>query len=261
MDIMQKTAIVVPCYNEAKRLNTQQFIQYARENVNVSFIFVDDGSSDNTRTIIKNMQAKSEQILAIYLDKNSGKSEAVRQGLLKAQLLEFNYIGFWDADLATPLTSINDFYKIMVDRNVSIVSGARVRLLGRDIQRKGLRHYLGRLFATLTSLTLNLAIYDTQCGAKLYKNDELLTLAISLPFRVSWIFDVEILARYKIQMKTTNRVLENLIFEYPLEKWTHKSGSKVKATDFIKATLDLLKIYLYLNVPSFKTRYAKLFTQ
>ena len=87
MDIMQKTAIVVPCYNEDHRLDTQQFLEYTRENINVSFIFVDDGSSDNTHSIIQNLESKSRQIMTVFLDKNCGKGEAVRQGFLKAQKL------------------------------------------------------------------------------------------------------------------------------------------------------------------------------
>lgn len=259
MDIEQKTAIVVPCYNEAQRLDTIQFIQFTHENKNISFIFVDDGSLDNTRSIIKNMKNRSGQILAVFLTKNYGKSEAVRQGFLKAQLLGFNYIGFWDADLSTPLSSIKNLYKVMVERNVSIVSGARVRLLGRDIQRKSMRHYLGRLFATLASLTLNLPIYDTQCGAKLFKNNEMLTKVISIPFSVGWIFDVEIFARYKIITESEGEIIDNLIIEYPLEKWTHQRGSKVKAADFAKAAVELFKIYIYLKIPHYRTRYSKSF--
>ena len=74
------------------------------------------------------------------------------------------------------------------------VFGSRIRRLGAAITRDPLRHYFGRVFATLASMVLDLAVYDTQCGAKLFRvNDDLRRAFGHVSLR--WIFDVELLAR------------------------------------------------------------------
>ena len=83
MDLIQKTAIIVPCYNESKRLKSEAFIGYAEKNKSVHFIFVNDGSTDDTFEIINYMcRSNTEQMLYVDLEINVGKAEAVRQGFL-----------------------------------------------------------------------------------------------------------------------------------------------------------------------------------
>ncbi len=257
----KNTAIVVPCYNESKRLRLGEFNNYLTDKTGVTFIFVNDGSTDNTLEIIERLcNLNPRQILCKSLIKNKGKAEAVRQGFLMAIELGFENIGYWDADLSTPLYLIDRLSDKLDNEKITIVMGSRVRILGCDIKRRAWRHYLGRVFATFASLILELYVYDTQCGAKIFKNNQELKKVFSSPFLVNWIFDVEILARFKVirKMRRSNP-LENTTLEYPLDEWRDISGSKVKAVDFIKASIELVKIYLLLNFPLFKKKYMEKF--
>lgn len=237
--------IVIPCYNEAKRLRTNCFSEFLAQGHKVRFLFVNDGSRDATLEVLERLQTKHPAHIHI-LDKqpNGGKAEAVRYGMLHAIALgDADYTGFWDADLATPLDAILELLNELVEQpKLDMVFGARVRLLGRSIHRKALRHYLGRAFATFVSLMLKLPIYDTQCGAKIFRITPDLRFVLASPFQSRWIFDVEILARFLAIYKNDPDRLSNLIYESPLRRWEDVAGSKVGALDFFKAIGELVRI-------------------
>lgn len=235
-----QTTIVIPCYNEAKRLNGEAFKDYADKNPDVSFLFVNDGSKDNTIDVLKVLCEGKSRLQYMDLERNGGKAEAVRLGMLHAaENTDSEYIGFWDADLATPLFEIGNFLREMQRGNYSIVTGLRLKRLGNGVCRKALRHYLGRCFATAAAVGLQLPVYDTQCGAKLYKASIVPTL-FATPFITRWLFDVELLARYK-KIYSIEKALTD-IYEYPLLEWKEVTGSQIKMRDFIKGPYELLKI-------------------
>lgn len=236
---MHEVVITVPCYNESKRLDLDEFVAFAKSNPQVAFLFVNDGSTDSTGDTLKTLtDLDKSSFRAIHLVNNVGKAEAVRKGIGESLKSDPKYVGIWDADLATPLAEIPRLCEIMDScPSVQMVFGSRVKLMGRIIERPALRHYLGRLSATLISWVLGLPIYDTQCGAKVFRVTDVLSGLFEEKFLSSWIFDVEIIAR--TMSANGGSLPENTIYELPLNEWRHKGGSKIKPVDYILALREL----------------------
>jgi glycosyltransferase involved in cell wall biosynthesis len=185
------TIVVIPCYNERRRLDTTQFAKAVARHEWLAFLFVDDGNTDGTAQLFEPLIARDPlQFQALHLPRNIGKGEAVRQGILKALESRLTYVAFWDADLATPLEAIAAFcHQLAAHPQLEMVFGARVKMLGRVIERKAAKHYLGRLFATAVAAVLQLPIYDSQCGAKMFRASPELRWLFQQPFRARWIFE------------------------------------------------------------------------
>jgi len=232
-------AIVVPCFNEAQRLCPDAFLDALREQPGLRLIFCDDGSDDATPEILTRLRDQQpERIRLLTLERNQGKAEAVRRGMIVALESPAPHVGFWDADLSTPLEAIPELTAQAEQTGALLVMGIRLKSLGRQIERNPLRHYAGRVFATLASLALDLPVYDTQCGAKLFRNCEAVRRLFGEPFCTNWVFDVEILAR----LLADDRDLDGRVVEYPLRRWTDHGGSKVKARDLLAILRDLWRI-------------------
>jgi len=237
--------IVVPCYNEAARLDREAFTRFA-SCYDVDFLFVDDGSTDFTRqTLYTLRESRPDRIKVLGLPENLGKAEAVRHGLLAASESKPTYLGFWDADLATPLDDILAFKNLLDARpDIEMVFGSRINLLGRNVQRRLARHYVGRVFATAAATVLGVAIYDTQCGAKLFRASPGFLERLEEPFIGGWIFDVEIIAR-EVRARRSSGLppVSKIIYEYPLMEWRDVPGSKIKPADWVKVAISLGRIY------------------
>jgi glycosyltransferase involved in cell wall biosynthesis len=238
-----RLTLVVPCYNEEKRLPVDAFRKFTLDGVQLDYLFVNDGSTDATARILESFRAENpSRISVLTLEKNSGKAEAVRRGMSAAMERSPDIAGFWDADLATPLNELPLFVDIFNRRpEIQMVFASRVRLLGRSIKRKRSRHYIGRFGSTLISQSLGVEMYDTQCGAKLYRVDDTLRDIFSTPFVSKWIFDAEIIARFV--KRRGKEAAVNAMYELPIREWRDVHGSKVKSRDFLRALTDLWKIH------------------
>jgi glycosyltransferase involved in cell wall biosynthesis len=229
----EKICLVIPCYNEAKRLD---FKKLSNSGDNCFFLFVNDCSADGTLDLLK--KNLNRNMFILNLEKNLGKGEAVRRGMLHMKNIpiwdEIDWVGFWDADLATPLDELNNFilFKDTFYSNAEAIFGSRVVRLGSSILRSYKRSISGRLFATFIGFTLGIVCYDSQCGAKLFRKD-VVDKYFKEPFVSKWIFDVEILLR----MGQKN------IAEYSLREWTDVPGGSLKVSKIALAVLkDVLKL-------------------
>jgi glycosyltransferase involved in cell wall biosynthesis len=234
-----KCTLVIPCYNEAKRLDTSKFT-HILDSEHISLLFVDDGSTDETLTLLDEFAAeRDERVSVLALDSNQGKAEAVRQGLLEALEGDADIVGFIDADMATPAEEVVRLVDVTSKSEADVVIGSRIRHLGTEIDRNLTRHILGRAFATAASLALETDVYDTQCGAKFFRRSTALHAALDEEFHSRWAFDVEFLGRL---------IAEGAhIVEEPLRKWIDVPGSKITLRSMIKAGADLLQIRAHLK--------------
>lgn len=239
--LRESVCLVVPCYNERDRLEMGRFAEYSSA---LHLLFVDDGSTDGTGDFLEQHMPAGAQCLR--LGTNLGKAEAVRAGMLAAcREANTDWIGFWDADLATPLSEVAAFldYQKICRKRVDAVFGSRVSRLGGRIERSLLRHLFGRVFATAASIALKVKTYDSQCGAKLFRR-EVVGRAFGEPFVSRWIFDLEIVLR----LEKAN------VIEYPVSEWIDVKGSKLNVTSELWRTArDIARIRIkYLSGTSIR---------
>lgn len=233
--------LVIPCFNEEHRLVTNEVINCI-ETLNCVVVLVDDGSTDKTREILDELSLRfPKNIEVLGMPTNVGKGEAVRAGFNYAFDRGASQVLFCDADFAV---GPHDLLRICNTLNENIdckaVIGSRIALVGSNIQRSTFRHYSGRAFATLVSLILGHQIYDTQCGAKVFKVDIEVRRAFSQPFLSRWAFDVEVIGRLLRMGQPGNG--RKVILELPLLSWVEVPGSKITFVSQLRTVFELLKI-------------------
>lgn len=231
--------VVVPCFDEEKRLDRARFLALAKE-APFDILFVDDGSRDQTKQVLEDLADQNpEKIRVLALEKNGGKGEAVRQGMLQSLARGTSIVGYADADLSTPPDELIRLFHETERSHASVVLGARVLLIGRRIERKRMRHALGRVFATIAEFILETPFYDTQCGAKFFRNGESLRVALANPFSSRWAFDVELLGRLLVGNAETPGLPLSEFLEVPLREWVDIGGSKLRFGGMARSLIDL----------------------
>lgn len=243
--------VVIPCYNEEERLLSDEFLHFVEENSGYHLCFVNDGSKDNTLEVLNNIRKGREDYITVYdCEKNGGKAEAVRLGMLHmAKKEDLDFIGFLDADLSTDLADFDDLVKTMEENpEFKIVSGSRISRMGANITKESARKIISLTINFIIRKILSMDFKDTQCGAKIFRKD-VINIAFDKKFVTQWIFDVEIFKRMTIHFGL--KKAKTMLCEQPLKRWIHADGSKLSMKDSIKIVMQLAQIaWVYRNKKS-----------
>ncbi len=238
--------VVIPCYNEEDRLSGTEFKEFVHNNLGYHLCFVNDGSTDNTLKVLEELRVGNENKISIYnCEKNGGKAEAVRQGVLHlSKDSQLDYIGYLDADLSTDFRDFDDLVKTIEKSNFKIVSGSRMARMGADITKESARAIISKTINLIIRSILKMPFNDTQCGAKIM-DKEIASLVFNKSFITRWLFDVEIFMRMRKHYGKDKVV--HLICEQPLKRWIHADGSKLSMSDSVKIVGQLAKIAIHYN--------------
>ncbi len=238
---MTRLVTVVPCYQEARRLDGDTLLKLVSPPAH-HLLLVNDGSTDDTLALLQAIQSREPgRVDVLNLERNQGKGAAVRAGLLQALESGATLVGYYDADQATPVSDMLRLYEQLEVTGANFAMGSRVALLGRTIERTPARHYLGRVFATAASLALKLPVYDTQCGAKALRADAVLRQALAAPFTSRWVFDVEFMMRL-LKGGAAGAWPAESIIEVPLQAWRDVRGSTLRPSSMVGAAIDLARL-------------------
>lgn len=233
--------LVIPCFNEAKRLQISYWdkIITSPDLENIIFLFVDDGSLDGTFEILSEL-AKHNRVQTLSLDENTGKANAIRaafQRVLESSFCDYDLIGFIDSDSSFDAQEVINILRHLEDQSKSFDAFffSRVKLSGSQIRRSEIRHIISRIIYTFIAHGWNWAPYDTQCGFKVFRNSNLMADAISTPFKTRWFFDIEFVNRLSMRRDSRLKILE-----LPLHYWQERSGSKINARQYFSIISEIL---------------------
>jgi len=228
MNTKLELSLIVPVFNEQQRISP--FLRDLKTTVkkNWEIIFVDDGSTDKSKDLIKNSRLNNLRIISYQ--KNRGKGFAVKKGIMEAS---GDYVIFIDADGSIHPLEIKKMLTYL--KKYDIVVGDR-SLKESNVKQPFLRKFVGEIFNTYANLLFRHNVKDNLCGFKGFKKDISKNLFKNL-LSDRWIFDVEIL--YKIRRSNYS------MYEMPIN-WNHKSKSKMKLYDPLKIAIDLIILRLKL---------------
>jgi glycosyltransferase involved in cell wall biosynthesis len=226
-------SIVLPAYNEQERLgpSLEKAVDFVRrQQWNVEILVVNDGSTDHTAGIVRELMISAPELRLLENPGNRGKGYSVRNGMLNAR---GEILLFSDADFSSP---IGEAVKLIgaIEGGADVAFGSRWLLAETQTKRQSLlRQFVGRAYNVLLRVLLGLPYKDTQCGFKAFTR-QAAKVVFTRQQVERWGFDPELLyiAR-KFGLKMAEVAVE----------WANDDRSKVNPlTDGVKMFIELLII-------------------
>lgn len=238
-----KVGIIIPCYNEENRLNSQAFLNCLKTYSSFDLCFVNDGSADNTIKVLKEIQTHyPKRVTVLDMKQNKGKASAIRAGARYYYGIEaIQYVGYLDADLSTDFRDFNDLVKrLKQNRKLIMTFGSRNSENQDNIERNAFRKFFSNIVKSLVYFILKLPIKDTQCGAKVFRK-KFIPVMFNTNFKSRWLFDIEMFIR--LNKHFSDRDLMQHIEEIPLKRWVHVDDSKLGLKDSLEIPYRLAQIW------------------
>ena len=227
-------SIIIPVYNEERYLS-KLFVDiknfFNEENIEV--IFVNDGSSDQSKKIIEDLKKKKYLFIfkLINLERNTGKGNAVKEGLRSSK---GNYILLQDADLELDIKDSKEIYDIIKsDQNIKCIFGSRY--LSGKLKKHNyfFNKFVGKLNTLIFNLLFGQSLTDIHCGLKIFHRDVYKKIKLSLN-------------DFGLEIDIASQIIKNNFFIYEVGvsyfSRTIKAGKKITWIDGIKSYYYLFKV-------------------
>jgi glycosyltransferase involved in cell wall biosynthesis len=228
-----KIKIIVPCYNESLRIKPQEYIDFIQTTPNIDFLFVNDGSQDNTLQILKSLQGPRFEI--INSSKNQGKAESIRQGFKSVDQKKYQFTGYIDADHSLPLSNLKKMFDFLKENpSTTYLSGLRTNLEKNYKESSLFRLILKKVFTFTVNKLFKLKIKDPQSACKMIATEHIEDIN-KKKFSTRWLVDLEIY--FRIFRSAT-------ITEIEVNDWKYQHGSKIKKHELLIIPFQLFYLFL-----------------
>lgn len=223
---MMDLSIVIPLYNEDEsidELHSKIVSSLSNSSLNYEIIFIDDGSSDNSWNIIKDVTKRFNNIRAIRFLINYGKSMALSAGF---KLTRGEVVVTMDADLQDDPNEILQLYNVLINEDYHLVSGWKKKRYDSVI----FKNLPSKLFNWAARLSSGIKLNDFNCGIKAYKSDVIKEIKLTSGMHRY----IPVLAKNS----GFNKIGEKIVLHHPRKHGKTKYG----ADRFIKGFLDLITL-------------------
>lgn len=225
--------VVMPAHNEAGSIvSSVARLRASLSEIPFKLILVDDGSTDDTRTICEGLLDDDTELVSYQ--ENRGKGHALRLGLLKCSTEFSAYI---DSDLDLhPDGIVVGLNELILKREIVLVGGSKFHPMSQVKYPKSRRLYSGAYRLLVWSL-FRLPIKDTQVGLKVFRTGDT-AVQLQKVTSLGWAFDLEFLARLHLAGKNIAEIPVSLDYQF---------NSSVGIKSGLRAVFDTLLIFIQLK--------------